>query len=156
MTALASIYRFLQLFAHAAHNLTAGCSFMQDHEFFGSLYGTYEEAYDSLVERLVGLGKLEGAKDRLAIDAKAAAILAKVDTEELDEAEDWYDILLEMEKEICAKIEKLAEGKVSQGTLNLLAQLADDSEVRQYKISQRIKPCDDSDEADGEEIERAY
>ena len=157
MTALASIFRFLQLFAHSAHHLTSGCTFNQDHAYFGELYAAYEEAFDDIVERLIGLGKLDNVKDRLAIDTKAAGILGKTDTEDLTCAEDWFEILLEMEQELCAKIEKLAGEKVSQGTLNLLAQLADDSEKRQYKIGQRVKPDEgDSEGEDEPEIERAY
>ena len=155
MTQLASLLRFLQLFAHAAHHLAHGCSFFEDHKFLGKLYGEYEEAFDSLVERLIGLGELEGVKDRLAIDSKAASILSKTESETLADPEDWFELLLEMEQELCGKIDKLAEGKISQGTLNLLAGLADASEQRQYKIGQRIKPCC-SDNSDEEEIERAY
>lgn len=159
MQTLASIYRFLQLFAHAGHHLTSGCTFNQDHAFFAELYAAYEEAFDDIVERLIGTGKLSGVKDRLDLDAKAAGILAKTDSEELTCAEDWFEILLEMEQEICGKIEKLAGGKVSQGTLNLLAQLADDSEKRQYKLAQRIgSDEDDASEGDDseDEIKRAY
>jgi len=156
MHQLASILRFLQLFAHAGHNLTSGCTFNQDHAFFGELYGAYEEAFDDLVERLIGLGELKSVADRLAIDTKAAGILGKTDSEELTCPEDWFEILLEMEQEVCAKIEKLAGGKVSQGTLNLLAQLADDSEKRQYKLAQRVKPDEDDDSEGDDEIKRAY
>lgn len=153
---LAAIYRCLQLFAHAGHNLTSGCTFLQDHEFLGDLYGAYEKAFDSLVERLIGLGKLVSVDDRLELDTKATEILSKTDTTELECAEDWFETILEMEQEICAKIEKLAGTKVSQGTLNLLAALADESEMRQYKLAQRIgSDEDESTEADGD-IERAY
>lgn len=154
MLQLASLLRFLQLFAHAAHHLSHGCTFFEDHKFLGKLYGEYEEAFDSLVERLIGLGQLDGVKDRLSIDAKAAAILAKTESEALTENEDWFELLLEMEQEFCGKIDKLAGGKISQGTLNLLAGLADASEQRQYKLGQRVKP--DEDDADEGEIERAY
>jgi DNA-binding ferritin-like protein len=143
MQNLAAIYRFLQLFAHAGHNLTSGCTFNQDHAFFAKLYPAYEEAFDLLVERLIGTDKLSSVKDRLAIDAKAASILAKTDCEELQCPEDWFEIVLEMEQAACEKIETLLEQKFSQGTINLLAQLADDSEMRQYKLKQRLKPDED-------------
>lgn len=157
MQTLASIYRFLQLFAHAGHHLAKGCTFNQDHAFFGELYGAYEEAFDEVVERLIGTGKLKSVKDRIALDTKASAILAKTDSEELTCAEDYFEILLEMETEICGKIEKLIEGKLSQGTINLLAQLADDSEKRQYKLAQRLADDEDDASEDGEdEPERAY
>jgi DNA-binding ferritin-like protein len=156
MHQLASIFRFLQLFAHAGHHMTSGCSFFADHKFLGSLYGEYEEAFDSTVERLIGLGQLKSVADRLSIDAKAASILSKTDSEELACPEDWFEILLEMEQEVCAKIAKLIDGKASQGTINLLAQFADDSEQRQYKLAQRVKPDEDDAEEGDDEIKRAY
>jgi DNA-binding ferritin-like protein len=157
MHTLASFFRFLQQFAHVAHHMTFGCTFFEDHEFLGELYGEYEEAFDNVVERMVGLGKLTSVADRLKIDAKAADILSKTDAEDFTEAEDWFETLYDLEKELCNEIEKLAKGKVSQGTLNLLAQFADDSEKRQYKLGQRIKPdTDDADEGDDEEMKRAY
>lgn len=160
MTALASIFRFLQLFAHAAHNMTKGCTFMQDHAFFGELYAAYEEAFDDLVERQIGLGKLTDIQERFDIDLKAVNILKNTQGEDLTDCDGFYEILLEMEQEVCAKIEKLASGKISQGTMNLLAQLADDSEKRQYKIGQRLGDDDaaegETSEDDGDEIKRAY
>jgi DNA-binding ferritin-like protein len=156
MQTLASIYRFLQLFAHAGHHLASGCTFNQDHAFFGELYAAYGEAFDEIVERLIGMGKLSGVKDRIALDTKASAILAKTDSEELMCSEDCFEILLEMEQEICGKIEKLIEGKLSQGTINLLAQLADDSEKRQYKLTQRVASEEGDAEEGDDEIKRAY
>lgn len=156
MQTLASIYRFLQLFAHAGHHLAKGCTFNQDHAFFGELYAAYGEAFDEVVERLIGTGKLKSVKDRIALDTKASAILAKTDSEELTCAEDYFELLLEMETEICGKIEKLCEGKLSQGTLNLLAQLADDSEKRQYKLAQRVAEKEGDSEEGEDEPERAY
>ena len=157
MHTLASLFRFLQQFAHVAHHMTFGCTFFDDHKFLGKLYGEYEEAFDSVVERMVGLGKIKSVADRLKIDAKAAGILAKTDASEFTCAEDWFETLLDLEKELCREIEKLASGKVSQGTLNLLAQLADDSEQRQYKLGQRVEPdTDDAEEGDDEEMARAY
>jgi hypothetical protein len=149
---LAAIFRFLQFFSHAAHNMTNGCTFFADHKFLQKLYGQYEEAFDATVERLIGLGEIKTAEERLEIDAKAASILAKADTEDLECAEDWFEVLQDMEVELCKAIEKLAKGKISQGTLNLIAQFADDSEVRQYRIGQRLKMAP----AEKAEPERAY
>ena len=53
---LAIILRSAQLYAHNAHNMTKGKTFFSDHKFFGQLYPVYEEAYDSIVERMIGLG----------------------------------------------------------------------------------------------------
>jgi DNA-binding ferritin-like protein len=152
---LAAIFRFLQLFAHAAHNLTNGCTFFADHKFLQKLYAEYEDAFDATVERLIGIGEIKTANERIEIDCKATSILEKADAENLDCAEEWFEVLQDMEIELCKAIEKLAKSsKISQGTLNLIAQFADDSEVRQYRIGQRLKEMPKSDEKD--EPERAY
>lgn len=147
MTALATLYRFLHLLAHAGHNLVNGCTFSQDHEFLSELYGAYDSAFDSIVERMIGLGKIVTAEERLALDNAAAIRLGEVDTTDLSCNEDWFEVLLEGEKELCAAIEKLAGGKVSQGTLNLIAGLADESEARQYKLARRLLEDKEDDEA---------
>lgn len=162
MHSLATYLRYLQLLAHSGHHLTNGCTFFQDHSFLGELYAAYEEAFDDVTERMIGLGELVSVEDRMALDSDATGILGGVKVSDLTCAEDWFELLLEGEDNLCSQIEKLAKGKVSQGTLNLLAQLADDSEKRQYKLGQRITPDEDdaaegeTSEDDGDEIKRAY
>ena len=124
--------RASQFVAHNAHNLAKGATFFEDHEFFGEAYAAYESAYDSVVERSIGLG--------MDIDLNEATQKA---AKELDEYPVvtvglCYQHLLESEKEICNQISMLTPGS-SIGTQNLLAQLADDSEVRQYKIQRKLQ-----------------
>jgi hypothetical protein len=52
--------------------------------------------------------------------------------------EEAFKFILAGEEDICAACEKLAKG-ASLGTENLLAGLADESEMRQYKLKQRLK-----------------
>ena len=49
-----------------------------------------------------------------------------------------FGVLLDYERKICAEIDRIY-ADASTGTQNLLAQIADDSEHRQYKIGQRLK-----------------
>jgi len=49
-----------------------------------------------------------------------------------------HDLLLGIEQRIRASIDIQIQSQ-TQGTQNLLAQLADDSEMRNYKIQQRLK-----------------
>ena len=51
---LASYLRYMQFTAHIGHNVLGGETFFQDHAFLGDLYGTYEDAYDAVVERMIG------------------------------------------------------------------------------------------------------
>jgi DNA-binding ferritin-like protein len=137
MQELATQLRCLQLSAHNAHNLVSGPSFFADHEYLGELYPVYEEGYDSVVERLIGLG-VPPDVIRLQGDA-AGRIRAVAGTEEA------FQGLLEMERDLCAHVEELighgrdsAGNRLTQGSINLIAGLADESERRQYRIQQRL------------------
>ena len=141
MEALAANFRYMQLFAHLGHNKAAGPNFFEDHEYLGTLYGVYEGVYDDLIERMIGLGKNPDIK---AINDEA--------NEYLQEAPPaagigFFSHLLECETDVCEMVEKLVKTGLSQATINLLVQFADDSEKRQYQLRQKL--------ADGELSERA-
>lgn len=133
MNKIATLYRAAQFYAHNSHNLVSGDEFFQDHEFLGELYGTYEEAYDDIVERMIGLGQ----SVELARISKSAAD-AVVSYGPHKDSKTCFESILELEQEICAAI-KSEVPKASDGTQNLLQGLADESEKRQYKIQQRLK-----------------
>ena len=130
MTELATILRAAQLYAHAAHNEACGPTFFADHEYLGDLYGAYESAYDAVVERSIGLG--------IAVD------LASIGVEAANRASMWggkqtasaFDFLLDVERGIVSEARRLSPFSTF-GTVNLLSQLADDSEARQYKLLRR-------------------
>jgi len=128
----AIILRALQLYAHNAHNLAKGKTFLQDHEFLGELYPAYEGEYDSLVERMIGLGEEPDLNDitKQAADAATA--------NEFKDDDNAFSVLLVTEKELCSSIEKDITD-ASNGTQNLLQTIADNSEMRQYKLKRRLK-----------------
>jgi DNA-binding ferritin-like protein len=132
MNEIALILRSLQLAAHNFHNLANGEGFFSDHEFLGSLYGEYEAAYDSIVERILGLGQ---SINLVGLQSDAAEMLAEMG------ADNPWQTLLDGEKKLCKELDAASapQGGVSPGTANLLAQLYDDSEVRQYKLQQRLQ-----------------
>jgi DNA-binding ferritin-like protein len=131
---VASFYRYLQLFAHIAHNKAKGQSFFADHEELGELYGAYETAYDSVVERMIGIG--EGA-DLFIVNDKACKMLTMISGDYTND--ESFGVLLQGERDLCELLgENIKSGGYTQGTINLLAQLYDDSEARQYKFSQRL------------------
>ena len=133
MIALTILFRRLQFYTHMAHNLTSGETFFQDHDFLGSLYGTYEGIYDSLVERTIGLYG-DKSIDLLKVHRAAVERL-----EAFESTEECFGYLLEDEKKICEEIGKLCKNKdVTEGTKNLIQGIADDSEIRQYKFKRRI------------------
>lgn len=132
MKELAIMLRTKQLLAHNGHNMVSGVAFMQDHEFLGELYPEYESAYDSVIERIIGLYGHDSL-DIIAIQTAAVQKLAQYPNSE------FFNSLLHCEKEMCSHIEKLCKvAGVTQGTINLLADIADKSEVRQYKLKARL------------------
>jgi DNA-binding ferritin-like protein len=135
MERLATQFRTMQLFAHIGHNKVSGTGFFEDHEFLGGLYGTYEGIYDGLVERLIGLGK---ALDLWRVNNAANEQLQGMQSAGTSSIE-FLTILLEGEKSACSMVESLVKSEgLSQATINFLAQIADDSEARQYQIQQRL------------------
>lgn len=135
MDKLATTFRTAQLVAHNFHNLTRGVAFFADHEFFGELYGEYEGAYDSVVERDIGLG--EEGFDIGLITREAGEKASSYDPSDMA-ADEMCAVLLGMERIIQSEAAEASKG-ASIGTQNLLADLADKSEMRVYKLRQRIK-----------------
>lgn len=124
---LAIHFRYMQLYAHNAHNLACGETFFEDHKFLGKIYPAYEAAYDSLVERCISLSE---EIDLVEVQKRAAAMLEEGAS---------FHVILTGENVIQQIVEKcFKEDDYTQGTLNLLAQLADDSEVRTYQLEQKL------------------
>lgn len=132
MTKVAILLRFAQFYAHIAHNLVSGYTFFEDHEFFGTLYKDYESAYDSVVERMIGLGE---KVDLFKLQPQACEMLGKVKFTNTKQA---IQELLKIEKALVSTVETEIKGK-SQGTIQLLGDIANFSEMRQYKMNQKIK-----------------
>lgn len=132
MKQIAITLRGLQLFAHNAHNLAKGKTFLEDHEFFGELYATYEAAYDDVVERMIGLN---GDQDLNAITDEAEDMASSVKFADNEQA---YNVLLVTEKQLLDVIEKGFKG-YSLGTQDLLQGIANESERRIYKFKRKLK-----------------
>jgi DNA-binding ferritin-like protein len=132
MKQIAVTLRGLQLFAHNAHNLAKGKTFLADHAFFGELYDAYEAAYDDIVERMIGL---TGDADLNAITTEACDMATSAGFTDNEQA---LNVILVTEKELCDEIKKAMAG-ASDGTQNLLQGIADQSEMRQYKLKRRLK-----------------
>jgi DNA-binding ferritin-like protein len=131
MENIAIILRFLQLYAHQAHNLAKGQTFFSDHEFFNKLYHEYEEEYDSIVERCLGLGI---SCDIRKVNNAAAKNLP--DDNSL-QTEKCLAEILKQEKNLCAQIEGFYLN-MSVGSQQLIGSIADNSEKRQYFIKRRL------------------
>ena len=134
MHRLAVILRAAQLFAHNAHNLARGATFFADHKELGKLYETYEGAYDSVVERILGLGEEEIDLNKVAFEAVRELATYGAATPQ----NTAFKVLLEIEEEIRETCEDVSKGQ-SIGTVNFLQGLADESEQRSYLLGQRMK-----------------
>lgn len=131
MQDLATLYRAAQLYAHNAHNVAKGSTFFEDHEHLGELYGTYEKAYDDIIERIIGLGRYV---DLIAVNRKACALAAEMGIPNGNETA--FKELLDMERSFRSEIEGYTSESV--GTLNFLQGLADESEKRTYLLGRRL------------------
>jgi DNA-binding ferritin-like protein len=131
MEKLATMLRYMQFYAHVAHNLTKGPTFFADHEFLGDLYKAYENDYDSIVERCIGLGIAINLSD---IHLNAAKALDKLN---LDPAL-FFSNIAELEKGLRTAVDSEIIDSVSEGTRQLLGEISNQSEMRQYKIRQRL------------------
>jgi len=128
--------RLKQLFAHNCHNFVSKETFFQDHEFFGDLYSQAEGWYDSLIERMIGLGL---QVDPVDIQVIAVNLLRDLNYKTI-ENKSCFQITLSIQQKILNEIENLCKSKgISQGTLQLLGGIADLEEINNYKIKQRLK-----------------
>lgn len=145
MRGLAVGYRALQLLAHNGHSLSVAAPMFADRAFFGELLRDYAGAYDAVMERLAGEG---AALDLTGLQLEAVAELVRRAEGRGDSAEGCFQALLEGESCLCALLEGLSgpalmgtapgQGAWVKGTQALMGRLAEECEVRQFKIGLRI------------------
>jgi DNA-binding ferritin-like protein len=123
---LAGHLRALQLFYHEKHHTAEGASFFSDHAAFGDFYAEAEGDFDSIVERAVGMGFIDTAfaKNHMKVVPTVLAL----------------DCPKEMESQLCEICTLICDHEAcSEGTKQMVGDIADKSEVRQYKLGQRAK-----------------
>ena len=135
MKDLAKTFRASQLFAHSCHNLVRGSTFLADHPFLGDLYEAYEEAYDDVIERMIGL---DYVFDINQITREAGNLAANYPVQSMD-AKEMFSALLQLEIVIQTLIKAESKPETLLGVQDLIQGLADDSQMRAYKIKQRLK-----------------
>lgn len=131
-------FRAMQFFAQNAHHLVARAPFHSDHSFFGETYEAMADAYDSVAERIIGLMGEEALKPQ-TIPLEANEKIKMAPSTGVKENKVFYQFQLMMEQELCKRISAAIAAGVSPGTEQLLGTFCDESEIRQYKIKQRIK-----------------
>lgn len=133
MHKLATLFRAAQLMGQRFHNLAKGPSFFSDHAALANFYEAYESAYDDLVERMIGTGQ---NPDIAKINSDACEMFQQ--TTVLKTNDEFFSRLLKSEGEFCREIAIGVKSGCSEGTCNLLQDLADQSEKRQYLIKHRV------------------
>lgn len=133
MRDVAILLRAMQIYTHNCHNMTKGSNFFADHEYLGALYPVYETTYDSVVERVIGLGF---DPDLAQVTLEAANIVASSPASD----EGCFQVILMLEQELRVKCEEYVKTTLlSEGTKQMLGDICDKSEARQYQLRQRIK-----------------
>jgi DNA-binding ferritin-like protein len=79
-----SMARVMNLYYHHLHNVASGVAFEGDHEMMLEFYEAMDDAYDSLIERHMGLGGSMSKVDFLKIIDNAEEVL-----EQMPESEDY-------------------------------------------------------------------
>lgn len=133
MKDLISLYLFATLLARKAHNIVTGSSFFGDHQALKGFYEAYQDAYDALTERCIGL-KFIRPEEINKIIAKGCDMM---DGQNATDSEALFASLDEVEAKILESIKEI-RADMSDGVQNLLQGLADDSEQRRYFIGQRL------------------
>jgi DNA-binding ferritin-like protein len=136
MLQIAVLLRTSFLLKHNCHNMVARMIFFSDHEFLGSSYQEALDQYDSVIERLIGLGQ---TPDLVMVQAQAVEGLKAIPLSYKENSE-CFSAILGLNKRILSNIEiECKSGKLTQGTIQLLGDIADKIEIENYKIGQRLK-----------------
>lgn len=127
---LACQLRLMNLFYHNQHNLAKGIAFESDHELFLEFYEKMDDDYDDVVERSIGMGM--SSPSNLALSTQHVA--EKIKDVPVDKP---FETAEQLEKILCDYC-KLIDKDGSIGVKQLVGEIANQSEIRQYKIKQRL------------------
>jgi DNA-binding ferritin-like protein len=134
MDEIATIFKVLNLYAHAAHNLVNDATFFADHSFLESLYAEYDKEYDSTIERMLGLDSPVFLK---TISGNAQRIFESLPLD-VRKNDEYFRNLIELENALLGSIAEKYPS-VSIGTQQLIGEQANQAEGRLYKLKQRVK-----------------
>lgn len=127
--------RMMNLFYHHLHNVASGVAFEGDHEMMADFYAEMDDAYDSLIERHIGLGGPMGKSDFISIIENAHEVLENIPESDTFNTQLKHAQSLEIGfRMLLDEVDKSSSG----GTKNLIEGLMDQSEVRSYKLGRRL------------------
>jgi len=130
--------RAMQLFYHNSHNNVNGPLFPADHALLGDFYTALDSDYDGVAERIIGLfDKPLNLNDILQ---KVYEKVSTKDSSQFTENKEVFTTGLQCEVELqalCNHLDKSPDA--TAGTKQLIGDISDASEIRTYKIKQRLK-----------------
>lgn len=139
LSKIAAYIRAMELYYQSCHNLVKGPVFSQDHATFGSFYEAMGAAYDSVIERAINI-EGDQAADLIPQIKEIYDHLKGKPCCNVPENKVYFVAALDCEKSLCQMIDQVCKDPAtSEGTKQLIGDIADASEVRQYLIMRRIK-----------------
>lgn len=129
--------RAMQLYYHNAHNKVKGPLFYQDHNAFSEMYNELCEEYDSIVERAVGkyggISLVDQMKEVYKIIKPLPCCC------DVKENKNFFVAAMDCENKLCELCEEICSKKdISEGVRQLVGEICNKSEMRQYKIGRRM------------------
>lgn len=127
----------MNMFYHQAHHLAKGDAFFGDHKAFEKFYLELEETYDMAAERVVS----HYSPDHLNLGHIALGVgqvLEQIPPMNGLDNSQFFIQGLHMEKTLCGYCASVIQQGVTEGTRQMLGDFCNQSEIRQYKIHQRI------------------
>jgi DNA-binding ferritin-like protein len=138
MKELLYLLRAMQLYSQNAHHLVKGTPFHSDHAFFGDVYSAVAEDFDDVAERIIGLY----GEDHLDLKNMMMAVMNKLEgapSVGTPDNKSFYQHQYKMEEKLKDLIKQIIATGVSPGVEQLIGEIANKSEMRCYKIKQRMK-----------------
>lgn len=138
MKELLYLLRSMQIYSQSAHHLVKGTPFHSDHAFFGDVYNAVAGDFDDVAERIVGLY----GEEHLDLQNVMQAVTMKLsDAPSVGVADNkvFYEYQLKMEDKLKGLVKQIIASGVSPGLEQLIGDIANKSEMRCYKIKQRMK-----------------
>lgn len=132
------LLRSMQIYSQSAHHLVKGTPFHSDHGFFGEVYETTGGDFDDVAERIVGLY----GEEPLHLQSMLESISSKLSDAPCCGVQDnkvFYQYQYKLEEKLKSLIKQIIASGVSPGVEQLIGNIADKSEMRCYKIKQRMK-----------------
>lgn len=139
MITTAAQLRTMHVFYHQAHHMVKGSSFFGDHEALLGFYKQLEDSYDSVVERTIMLTGPEYIDLKVILNRVENTLAMYPPLHQIKDNKEIFIIALDLERELCAMCQAQIEHGTTEGTKQLLGDICNQSEMRQYKIDQRIR-----------------